>query len=360
MNQNKVSKFFADLLSGVATVLFLVAALYFLFVCFLTTVEYKPDSEEVLELTGEAKTQIRLNEEIDLVSWDIAYGGMGDNADYFRENGDGVKPASQERVSENLDNIYAWLEKNDADLILLQQVDSFSDRSFRYGEDKFFAKLGERASAYAVNHICVYIAYPLPPIGTVQSGILTLSKYTISSSTRVALPLANKWPVRVMTAKHCLQVSRLPIEGSSKELVLVNVQLDTYGKQEAKDAQNEALRALLEEEAVKGNYVIAGGDFSQTFPDFRDLYPVQEDMWQPGEFDTSAFSSDFSFLMDGNVPSRRSLDQSYAEGDPASFQYYVTDGFIVSANVEVQSLENVDLSFASSNHNPVCMTVILK
>ncbi|MBQ1810239.1 MAG: hypothetical protein II016_03815 [Erysipelotrichaceae bacterium] len=357
---NKVSKFFTDLVHGLATLLFLVAALYFLFVCFLTVVEYKPEQEEVLELTGETTAKVRLNEEIDLVSWNVSYGGLGDNTDYFREEGKGVKPADPDRVSENVNTMFNWLQEKDADLILLQGVDSLSDRSFRFGEDKTFAKLPGRVSAYAVNHICVYIAYPLPPIGTVQSGIMTLSKYAVDSSTRVSLPLANKWPVRVMTAKHCLQVSRLPVEDSSKELVLVNVQLDTYGKAEAKAAQNEALRSLLEEEAAKGNYVIAGGDFSQTFYGVGDSYPVASGKWDPGILDTSTFSADFSFYMDTDTPSRRSLDQSYVDADKGNFQYYLTDGYIVSSNVEVVSLENADLGFVNSNHNPVCLTVVLK
>ena len=73
----------------------------------------------------------------------------------------------------------------------------------------------------------------------------------------------------------------------------------------------------------------------------------------------TVFDSGWQFLMDASVPSCRSLDQPYAGADREGFQYYLIDGFIVSGNVTVQSLENLDLDFACSDHNPVLMQVAL-
>lgn len=38
----------------------------------------------------------------------------------------------------------------------------------------------------------------------------------------------------------------------------------------------------------------------------------------------------------------------------------VLDGFLVSSNVEVKAVRNVDTGFAYSDHNPVQMTFVLK
>ena len=41
------------------------------------------------------------------------------------------------------------------------------------------------------------------------------------------------------------------------------------------------------------------------------------------------------------------------------FQFYMIDGFIVSDNLEVSSVETMDLGFANSDHNPVLLRVRL-
>jgi len=43
-----------------------------------------------------------------------------------------------------------------------------------------------------------------------------------------------------------------------------------------------------------------------------------------------------------------------------NWQYYIIDGFILSPNVELQSICTFDESFVYSDHNPVELTVYLK
>ncbi|MBQ9304818.1 MAG: endonuclease, partial [Butyrivibrio sp.] len=84
--------------------------------------------------------------------------------------------------------------------------------------------------------------------------------------------------------------------------------------------------------------------------------------WEAGVIDVSDFGVDFQFLTDVSNPTCRSLDRVYADAQdksPNAFQYYVIDGFIVSSNVEVQSLRTHNTVFQYSDHNPVSMDVIL-
>ena len=120
-------------------------------------------------------------------------------------------------------------------------------------------------------------------------------------------------------------------------------------------------RLQMPEEAESGNYVIAGGDFNQTFSNTDiSAYPLQEGVWAPGHIDTSEFSDGWQCLMDPDVPTCRSLDRPYSGADKDTFQYYVIDGFIVSSNIEVQSVETRDLGFENTDHNPVLMECVLK
>ena len=88
-------------------------------------------------------------------------------------------------------------------------------------------------------------------------------------------------------------------------------------------------------------------------------YPVKEGTWEAGYIDVEEFGEDLSFHMDNTTPSCRSLDQVYAGADHENFQYYMLDGFIVSSNVSVESVETVDLDFVNTDHNPVVLQVTL-
>ena len=158
-------------------------------------------------------------------------------------------------------------------------------------------------------------------------------------------------------------VNRVPIANSDKELVLVNLHLEAYDDGEGKAAQTAQLRELLEEEAAKGNYVIAGGDFNQVFSNCdTSAYPlVSEDMWTPGVIDVTEFGENLQFVTDNSTPSCRSLDKPLVDNDsdPSVFQYYMIDGFIVSDNLTIDSVETKDLGFKNSDHNPVIMNVTL-
>ena len=53
-------------------------------------------------------------------------------------------------------------------------------------------------------------------------------------------------------------------------------------------------------------------------------------------------------------------ENSPADSDDSSFQFYLIDGFIVSDNIEVETLKTLDRGFVNSDHNPVYMTFTLK
>jgi endonuclease/exonuclease/phosphatase family metal-dependent hydrolase len=200
--------------------------------------------------------------------------------------------------------------------------------------------------------------YLYNPIGKVNSGLLTVSRYQIANAERVALPCPFSWPLRIVNLKRCLLVSRYPVKGADHELVLVNLHLEAYDSGEGKAAQTALLKERIEAEYAAGNYVIAGGDFNQIFSDCDDgTFAVREGMWAPGRIETTDFGDGWQCLMDSRVPSCRSLDAVYEGADKENWQYYLIDGFIVSDNLSVESIETKDLGFVCSDHNPVVMKV---
>ncbi|MBR7082019.1 MAG: endonuclease [Oscillospiraceae bacterium] len=365
MNGEKTKKrkrsFWGRLLKAILSIVLTVVILAASLVGVLTATEFRPDAVESVGISGNASAAAENGATISVLTWNIGYGALGDNADFFMDGGKSVNTADRERIERNLNGMIERVEEIDPDIIFMQETDRNSARSKFVDEAaRFCGELSGYESAFANNFKTVFVPYPLPPIGKVDGGILTLSKYDMSSAERVSLPCPFSWPVSTVNLKRCLLVSRVLVSGTDKELVLVNLHLEAYDDGDGKIEQTKQLRALLDEEAAKGNYVIAGGDFNQTFSSVdTGLYPAQEGKWQAGIINTEDFGSDFSMLMDPSTPTCRSLDQPYAGADKGSFQYYVIDGFIVSSNLRVESIETLDEGFLCADHNPVLMSVVI-
>ncbi|WP_029320804.1 endonuclease/exonuclease/phosphatase family protein [Butyrivibrio sp. AE3004] len=330
---------------------------YFLFMCYLTLVEYRPDATETIEPVHNEKTMDSTDDSYTIASWNIGYGALGDNADFFMDGGKSVNTASKERVEQNIKGMQEVLNEISPDFVFLQEVDRNSDRSHRINEAyEIASSMDGFSSAFAINFKVPFIPYPFPPIGKVDGGLFTLSAYDIENAERVSLPCPFGWPLRLGNLKRCLLVSRIPIEESEKELVLVNLHLEAYDSGEGKAQQTALLKTFLEQECEKGNYVVAGGDFNQTFSSIdTSKFPVHEDNWQAGTIDADSFDEYFNIFMDGDTASGRSLLAPYEGADKSSFQFYIIDGFLVSKNIDTLSVETLDYDFKVSDHNPVVL-----
>ena len=386
-----------------------------IFLIWLTAVEYKPADTEKVEVDSTYGSQKLLYEgdEFSLMTWNIGYGCLGDNADFFLDGGKGVMTATQERREVNIAGLKGTIVSKEPDIIFFQEVDRDSKRSYNKDEllelsvglselldqnnandilndlEEYSAtkgtdvnieivggdnksgdsdKLGNGYStSFAYNYKAEYVPYPIPQcLGKVNSGIATFSKFNVEDAERISLPCPFKWPVKTINLKRCLLVNRIPVvdedeKETGKELVLVNLHLEAYDGGENKAAQTEQLREFLQSEYDKGNYVIAGGDFNQAFSNVDlSMYPEKEGNWHCGLIETSDFGNNFQCEMDNSKPTCRLLDQPYQGADKDSFQYYMIDGFIVSDNIEVGETKTIGTFFAPSDHNPVLMNVKLK
>ena len=331
-------------------------------IAWLSVTEFRPAAVEKAEISGGfGHIGLTAGEEIKLLCWNIGYGGLGKASDFFMDGGDNVQAADEAQVKAYLAGIKETVDSVNADILMLQEVDSNSARSYGIDQRTYFGGSDDNA-AYAMNYSCKFVPFPLPPIGRVNSGLYTLSEgYAIDRAERHALPCPFTWPVSTANLKRCLLVSYLPVEGSDKQLVLVNLHLEAYDDGEGKIAQTKQLREFISAEYEKGNYVIAAGDFNQVFPGSLDAYPNSHpDLWTPGVLDENMLPEGWILAYDMSVPTCRLLNQPYEPEDEKNTQHYVIDGFILSPNVELINLETMDEGFENSDHNPVFLKAILK
>ena len=349
------------LLKAILILILIIVIAFGGFLGFLTVTEFKPAAVEQLELrTLDAKADPVPNEGLTLLSWNIGYAGLGKEQDFFMDGGSHARPGSAETVNRYLSGICESIAMQNADLVLLQEVDTDAART--YGIDETTALI-RNTGVYAMNYSCPFVPLPLPPqapMGKVNAGLFTTTDYAITEAERIALPCPFSWPLSTANLKRCLLVSRLPVEGTDRELVLVNLHLEAYDDGEGKAAQTRQLMGLLQEEYEKGNFVIAGGDFNQAFPGSTEVYPNNHpDLWEIPLLEEASLPEGFRYIFDTATPSCRLLNQPYNPADLENTQYYTIDGFIVSPNVTVDAVETLDLGFENSDHNPVFMTVNL-
>ena len=127
----------------------------------------------------------------------------------------------------------------EADVIFYQEVDERAARSCRVNEvikiaNDFITRYDSiYSTAYAYNLIVRYIPYPVPPIGDVRSGLMSLTGFRTDEAERIALPCPFNWPLRLTDYKKCLLLERLPLENSEKELVLINLHMDAFDSDDA-------------------------------------------------------------------------------------------------------------------------------
>lgn len=348
------------ILKTTGIVVLLLLAIVVVFLAFVTITEYKPDEVEQLEIISEEKGEANPNDTLKLIAYNIGYAALSQKEDFFMDGGKKVRPDNQALIQENLEGIVSELKELNADVYLLQEVDLNSKRTYYTNEKEYLEQEMGMSGIFAYNFNSKYVPYPFPTIGKVESGMLTLSQHAVTEATRISLPVPFSWPVSTCNLKRALLETRLPLMGSDKELVIINLHLEAYDDGEGKIKQTKMLMSKLEEEYAKGNYVIAGGDFNQVFEGFSGGYLIKDkDFWTPGNIEENSIPDGFTIAVDDSNPTSRLLNEPYP-GNNEDAQVYVIDGFIVSPNVEVQEVKVIDTQFKYSDHQPVSLSVRLK
>lgn len=355
--EEKMKKLLKFVLGIVVVILAIVGA----GVGYLTAVEYRPEDVETLEVIGNASKKLSIKDKLSILTFNVGYGCNDKDSDFFMDGGKKVLGESKEVVEKNMKGIQSIIEEQNTDVVFLQEIDKKSKRAYKVPEIEYVKESFEEKGnlVYSRNYDCKYVPYPWPTTGLVNSGAVTLNSFEVIEASRYNLPTSYKWPIRVCQLKRGLLVERVPLDDSDKEVILVNLHLEAYDTAEGKTAQTKVLVDLLKSEYKKGNYVIAGGDFNQSLPDagILDKYPIIDDSYYVAEeMDSSILPDTWQWAADTSKPSARLLNMPF-DANNKNTQYYVIDGFILSPNVKLETIQTIDEKFAYSDHNPVRMEI---
>ncbi|XMB72772.1 endonuclease/exonuclease/phosphatase family protein [Mycoplasmatota bacterium WC30] len=352
------------------------------FILTLHIFEYKPADTTNLTITDNptdlSSNYVDVDSTIKVLSFNTGYASLSETEDFVMDGGEKGRMDSKAEVEANVEGITSILEREAADIYLLQEVDVDSSRSYDINQYEYYQNILGTASVLAYNYRCIFVPFPLQisqMMGKVNSGIATFTNYFTEEATREQLPGSFSWPLRLANLKRCILISRFPVDGSDNDLVVINVHLSAYDDGSMRQEETAALQTIMLNEYELGNYVIVGGDFNQTFPDAVDttydadtdtytydyLYDLNNpEFWQAPPIDGDWFAdNNFQFGIDTSTPTCRLLNQAYDSIDTNNNQYYMIDGFIVSPNVSIESVETLNENFVYSDHNPVVIDITL-
>lgn len=320
---------------------------------------YNPPKELILSKNSQPDI-IQCDSEINILSWNIGYAGLGDNMDFFFDGGRKVRD-DLDRTITNLYSINQFLLKNPLyTFILLQEVDTHSKRSYYVNLKDSIISQTKYYSTFAYNYVVKFVPIPLySPMGQVNSGIMSLSEYLPQSSIRLGFPGKLGWPERHYHLKRCMIVNRY-ITINQKEFVLINTHMSLLNNKRLKLQEIQFLKDFVLREYDKGNYVVVGGDWNQSPPNF--LINKFGERFSKESFILSKLGSelmpnDWKWVFDPKLSTNRYMNESYISGKTIEC---LIDYYLVSPNIEVSRNKTFKLNFKNSDHNPISISIKLK
>lgn len=342
------------------TIIYLILGAFFIFsvLCLLLILTgFSPDEITSLNINNNQVKLMESENPITLLTYNIGYGGLDNSWDSYNAGGTNTKARSESHVEKNLESIVENIDDINPDILLLQEIDTNSKRSFYIDQLSFFnEKYPNYSYTYGKNKDIRWMPLPITkPVGKIQSGLATFSKFNTIESLRYSLPTNGNFLSNLYEYKWAITKTTFETD-TQGELVVINVKLSAYNEGDfIREEQLHYLKTILDEEYRKGNYVVVGGNFSHNLPgadpqDFR--YTEEWPTWLkniPDDFNVS----NYQWQIDNSTPTFRNLGDGYEKGK--SF-VAVTDGFLVSDNIQVEEVKTVDDNFQHSNHNPVTIS----
>ncbi len=327
------------------------------FLIYASVDDYQPE-EKITVFTSDNPDLLSDTSKHSLIIWNIGYCGLNKETDFFYDGGKQVRPP-EEKVKENIQGVKLFLQNNqNTDFILIQEVDKHSKRSYYFNEFDTIADLfSDRTCIYGKNYDVFFVPTPpTDPMGKVNSGLMTVSKYTPKSAVRHSFPGNYAWPAKLFMLDRCFLVNRYKIS-EEKELLIINTHNSAYDDGNLKAQQMSYLKTFLTKEYKKGNYIVVAGDWNQCPPDFTARFKENITDTLVKTNISSDYLPNWKWLYDNTLPTNRRVSTPYKKGEtPTS----VIDFLLLSPNIKGISVKNINTGFEFSDHQPVKATFKLR
>lgn len=215
-------------------------------------------------------------------------------------------------------------------------------------------------SWFAQNYKAIFVPSPLKePLGKMDSGIMTISRFRAAEAVRLQLPGSYSWPVRIFHLKRCALLTRIPSKAAGKDWCLINLHLSAFDDGTLRSQQLSFVKNLMLSLYGDGHYVVVGGDWNSIFPEigkehFAPYSTSEEDLFWIQRIPEHWTPESWNWSFDQAIPTCRSNEKPYKAGENFTT---IIDGFLTSPNLEVRQVISHNLEFVHSDHNPVIVVL---
>ena len=326
--------------------------IFVIFLVYSTLDNYNPSPTE--EIFKADNPPVINDSTFSIVIWNLGYAGLDSTMDFFYDGGENVRP-EKEAVNLNIQKILDQLKQfGEKDFVLLQEVDKKSKRSYRNNIYEMIAQsFHGYYPAFGKNYDVAFVPLPVSkPMGSVISGLQTLSSYLPEQVTRHSFPGNYAWPMSIFMLDRCFLVNRYPLPDGS-ELLIINTHNSAYDDGSLRKQQMDFLRDFLLSEYNAGNHIVVGGDWNQCPPKFEPQF--SDDIFDTDDLtyiEEGYPAEGWSWAYDASTPTNRRVLKPYHKGSSPTT---VIDFFLLSPDIEIESVQGVDMEFAWSDHQPVVL-----
>jgi endonuclease/exonuclease/phosphatase family metal-dependent hydrolase len=323
-----------------------------------TIMDYNPKHKEKLPVLGGGYYNIPLNNTFTVLSWNMGYCGLGKEMDFFYDGGKQVRP-SPEEFEKYLTGAMNFLARYDTvDIFLLQEVDTSAKRTYYVNEASLINEFMPFYSyVFAKNYDVKFVPFPwYAPMGSVVSGVMSLSKVKPVESFRNPFSSHYSWPKSIFMLDRCFIYTKYKLQGG-KYLVILNTHNSAFDDAaKLREEECDMIRTLILEEYDRGNYVIAGGDWNRNPPGFgmNNFEDGNTGRTVEPALDSSYLPFGWKWVYDPSMPTNRDVNEPYKKGTTKTT---IIDYFIVSPNLAVLENKTLKTGFEFSDHQPIYLKV---
>ncbi len=339
-----------------------------------------------LDVTSNSTLEsVNTSETYSITTYNIGFGAYSQNYTFFLDSGyddngnETVghygKALSKDDVLFNTNGAIKTIQEKSPDFALFQEVDTNSTRSYHVNQyEKITSNFTTYDQTFCSNFHSTFLPYPLYDMhGSVQAGLAIMSKYKVSSANRYEYTISNSMS-KFFDLDRCFAVNTISVS-NGKTLYIVNSHMSAYDSGGTiRKQQMLELNNFLTKCQENGDYVIVGGDYNHDLITYNPSFSYTSENrafnmtkkapdWIAYFFNedgTSELIDGYSVYADDSNPTCRNND---VEWDPNNTFVCVVDGYIVSNNITVSLVQNIQTKqgnknldgFAYSDHEPVYM-----
>jgi endonuclease/exonuclease/phosphatase family metal-dependent hydrolase len=195
-----------------------------------------------------------------VMTWNIRFGAG--RLPWFGDSCGDIVIFSNDQILQHLSGIAAKINEIQPDILLIQEIDIQSKRTGYINEvqwllDHTYFNYAAYASMWEAQYI------PSDGLGRINTGQAILSRWKITDSERIQLPLRGDQDAltKYFYLRRCILKAEIRLPGD-KTICVLDPHLDAFSTDDTKKKQIDYVKKEIDDLSSTGHSVILGGDFN--------------------------------------------------------------------------------------------------